>query len=441
MNKLKAHSSSKISKNGWLTILFLFTVSIINVADKAIIGLASIPLMKELDLTPTEWGIVGSSFFWLFSISALLVGFLSDYVGTKRVITTITSIWAVVQIATVFTMNLPYLVLTRIILGAGEGPTYALSMTMAAKSVPKEKVGLSLTLVSIGNTVGAAIAAPVLLFFIINHGWRSAFIFLGVIGAIWTVLWVFLVKENKEVDEVVPVKMKKDDVPKASWSEVLPKLFSRNFILISLCAFASYWFFSIELAWFPNYFQEARGINGTMLQWAIMIPWILTTMSQLFFSTISDRIYAKTQNVVRSRVFIVGPLILLAAACYFLATIVQSNILTVALLSLGVSLRSIIMVLGPAILTSVFPKRHYGKAQGTYTAFYYLAGIIAPFATGLIIQNATSTIAGFHQAFILGAVFLFVSGLLFWIWVRPQDENQTIGSKTPSNENQTVINL
>lgn len=434
MNKLKTHSNSKITKNGWLTILFLFTVSIINVADKAIIGLASVPLMKELNLTPTEWGIVGSSFFWLFSISALLVGFLSDYIGTKRVITTITSVWAVVQIATIFTMNLPYLVLTRIILGVGEGPTYGLAMTMAAKAVPKEKVGFGLTLVSIGNTVGAAIAAPVLLYFIINHGWRSAFIFLGIIGAIWTVLWVLLVKENKEADNLSSVEMKKEDVPKASWSEVLPKLFSRNFILISLCAFASYWFFSIELAWFPNYFQKARGINGTMLQWAIMIPWILTTMSQLFFATISDRIYAKTQNIVRSRVFIVGPLILLAAVCYFLATIIQSNILTVALLSLGVALRSIILVLGPAILTSMFSKKHYGKAQGTYTAIYYLAGIIAPFATGLIIQNAASSIAGFHQAFILGAVFLFVSGLLFWIWVRPQEEKQSIESKASLTE-------
>lgn len=427
MNDLKAHSNPKLSRNAWLTIGFLFTVSIINVADKAIIGLASVPLMKELNLSPSEWGIVGSSFFWLFSISALLVGFLSDYIGTKRVITVITSVWAVVQFATIFTMSLPYLVVTRMILGAGEGPTYGLAMTMAAKSVPKERVGVSLTLVSVGNTVGAAIAAPVLLYFIVNHGWRSAFIFLGVLGAIWTLFWVLIVKENKE--NIKPKQVKNEDVEKASWSEVLPKLFSRNFILISLCAFASYWFFAIELAWFPNYFEKARGIDGTMLQLAIMIPWVLTTISQLFFSSVSDRIYAKTQNVVRSRVFIVGPMMLLAALFYFLATVVESSTLAVAMLTLAVALRSIILVLGPAILTSVFPKKHYGKAQGSYTAIYYLAGILAPFVTGLIIQNAATTIAGFHQAFNLGAAIIFVTGLLFWIWVRPQEASQSINSQ------------
>jgi MFS family permease len=300
---------------------------------------------------------------------------------------------------------------------------------MAAKSVPKERVGVSLTLVSVGNTVGAAIAAPVLLYFIVNHGWRSAFIFLGVIGAIWTLLWVLIVKENKEDISVRPIKVKNEDGAKASWSEVLPKLFSRNFILISLCAFASYWFFAIELAWFPNYFEKARGIDGTMLQLAIMIPWVLTTISQLFFSSVSDRIYAKTQNVVRSRVFIVGPMMLLAALFYFLATVVSSNTLAVTMLSLAVALRSIILVLGPAILTSVFPKKHYGKAQGSYTAIYYLAGILAPFVTGLIIQNAATTMAGFHQAFHLGAAIIFVTGLLFWIWVRPQEAAQTVNSQ------------
>ena len=420
MIKMKAHSKTKIGRKAWLTIAFLFTVSIINVADKAIIGLASVPIMKELDLSPSQWGIVGSSFFWLFSISALLIGALSDKVGTKRVITSITTVWSIVQFATIFSMNLPYLVLTRIILGAGEGPTYALSMAMAAKSVPREKVGLTLTIVSIGNTVGAAIAAPVLIFFIFNYGWRSGFIFLGIVGSIWTILWILIVKQP----EVEQKQTSKEKNKNSNWSEVLPKLFSCNFIFISLCAFASYWFFSIELAWFPNYFEKARGINGTMLQLAIMIPWIITTLSQFTFSTISDWLYAKTQDIVRSRVFIVGPLILAAAVFYFLATTVKSNTLAVTFLTLGVALRSIIMVLGPAILTSMFPKQHYGKAQGSYTAIYYLAGIIAPYVTGVIIQNASTTIAGFHQAFNLGATFLFVSGILFWIWVRPQDQNK-----------------
>jgi len=38
----------------------------INFADKAIIGLAGVPIMTELHPTPRQFGLVGSSFFLLF---------------------------------------------------------------------------------------------------------------------------------------------------------------------------------------------------------------------------------------------------------------------------------------------------------------------------------------------------------------------------------------
>lgn len=406
---------SKISKNAWVTIFFLFTLSIINVADKSIIGLVSVPIMKDLNLSPTQWGIVGSSFFWLFSISALTIGILSDKIGTKKVITSISSVWAVVQFATVFAVNLPYLVVTRIILGAGEGPTYGLSMSMAAKSVPKEKMGTAMTLVSVGNTVGAAIAAPILIFFISRFSWHAAFLFMGIIGLIWTISWIFLVKndatEQKEVAK---------STTKSNWKEVLPLLLSKNFILISLCTFASYWFFSIELSWLPNYFSQVRHLDGTILQVAIMAPWVITTISQLTFSTLSDKLFAKTQNLVKSRIFIAAPLVILAAACYVFATLVDNTAWMIIFFCLAISFRSIMMVLGPAIISTMFNKEHYGKAQGSFTAIYYLAGILAPLITGIIIQNATSLEAGFHQAFYLAAGLLAITGIIFGIFSRPK---------------------
>ena len=36
---------------------------------------------------------------------------------------------------------------------------------------------------------------------IINYGWRSAFIATGIIGVIWVVAWLWIVKEKKESKE------------------------------------------------------------------------------------------------------------------------------------------------------------------------------------------------------------------------------------------------
>jgi hypothetical protein len=51
----------------------LFLYMLVNFADKAVVGLAAVPIMQELELTPKQFGLVGSSFFFLFSLSAILV--------------------------------------------------------------------------------------------------------------------------------------------------------------------------------------------------------------------------------------------------------------------------------------------------------------------------------------------------------------------------------
>jgi hypothetical protein len=49
---------------------------VINFADKAVIGIAAVPMMQELQLGPRQFGLVGSSFFLLFAVSSVATGFL-----------------------------------------------------------------------------------------------------------------------------------------------------------------------------------------------------------------------------------------------------------------------------------------------------------------------------------------------------------------------------
>lgn len=53
-------------KNAWLIVGLLFLFMLINFADKAVIGIAAVPIMQELQLSPREFGLIGSSFFLLF---------------------------------------------------------------------------------------------------------------------------------------------------------------------------------------------------------------------------------------------------------------------------------------------------------------------------------------------------------------------------------------
>jgi len=70
-------------KAAWLLVGLL-----IDFADKAVIGIAAVPIKQELDFSPREFGLVGSSFFLLFAFSAVATGFLVNRAQTRRVLAT-----------------------------------------------------------------------------------------------------------------------------------------------------------------------------------------------------------------------------------------------------------------------------------------------------------------------------------------------------------------
>src|ERR1043166_10301586 len=65
------------AKAAWLTVGLLFLFMVINFADKAVIGIAAVPLLDELHLSPREFGMLGSSFYRLCSVS----GSMSSVIG------------------------------------------------------------------------------------------------------------------------------------------------------------------------------------------------------------------------------------------------------------------------------------------------------------------------------------------------------------------------
>jgi MFS family permease len=417
---------SAMSKKAWVIIFLLFLLTVISNADKAIIGFASVPIMKELGLNAEQWGVVGSVFFLLYSISAILGGSLADKIGTKKVIIGMVAIWSIVQFSTIFVSSFAFLLVTRIILGAGEGPSYSLAMTAASKYLPKEKLGIGLTLVSVGGPLGVAISAPILMHMILSYGWRSAFIATGVVGFLWIIAWLFIANE-KTVTNSEPAASKDGSkvTPIPAESKFMSVLLSKNFILVALCGFATYWSFTIGLNWLPNYLENVRSLGEETLGIVVALPWIMITLSQITFSSISDRIYHKTKSVVKGRIFILGPVMAAGAVSYFLGTMVSSNILAIALLSLGLTFGCITLVMGPAILVDLVSPKHQGKIQGWFMALTSLGGIVGPYVTGLLIENSASTAAGFHTAFQVCGLVLIVFGGLAWMAVRPKTKENS----------------
>ena len=76
----------RMSRRAWIVTGMLVLFQIIAFADKAVLGLVSADAMPELGLTATEFGFIGSAFFFLYAIVSVVTGFLASKISVKWIL-------------------------------------------------------------------------------------------------------------------------------------------------------------------------------------------------------------------------------------------------------------------------------------------------------------------------------------------------------------------
>ncbi len=411
-----------ISPFGWVMIVMLFVLGAINFADKAVLGLAAMPIIQELHLSPVQYGVVSGSLFWLFSLSSVLVTAWADVVGTKKILALLATIWALAQFATVFVTSFLGLLLTRMVLGAGEGPSYGTSVTSASKWLPPDRRAFGLGIVTFGGSIGPAVFAPLLTFVIVLLGWRAAFALLGMIGILWVLTWLLVARERPAEGDLPVVKTRVAH-HQTRWPQLFRILFSRTIVCSILAAFSVYWSTALLLNWTPVYLVSVRNLTLTdpLYLLGVSLPWILQSLALIFFGALADRLLRLTGSVRRSRARLSGMLLILGAVFLFVAVSIPSTLGSVLLFALAAIAGSAIPML-VAILLDVTPEAHRGFTQGIAVGIATLPGFIAPLVTGLMVQAAGSNaIQGLQRAYVLAALLLLVCGVLFMVVVRPDE--------------------
>src|SRR5258708_28345769 len=190
-------------KGAWGMTALIFLFMFINFADKAVLGLAAQPLMAELKLSPEQFGLIGSAFFLLFPLSAVLVGFVTNRVPARHSLLAMAILWSLVQFPMLGVTTLQVLIASRIFLGVAEGPASPLASHPAHKRFPHSLRAMPTAVIAQGSTIGVIVAVPVLNWIIVRYSWHWAFAALGLAGLSWVVLWALFGREGTLVDPPV----------------------------------------------------------------------------------------------------------------------------------------------------------------------------------------------------------------------------------------------
>jgi MFS family permease len=402
-------------KGAWRITFLLFLFMLVNFADKMVVGLAGVPMMTELKLEPEQFGLLGSSFFFLFSIAAIVVGFVVNRIATRWVLLALALTWALAQFPMVGHVGFTTLLICRVILGAGEGPAFSVAAHAIYKWFPDEKRTVPTAILSQGSACGVILAVPALNWVILNYSWHYAFGALGVVGLMWAAAWLIMGKEGPLVQTVAMAAAE----PRIPYFRLLT---SRTFVGCCAATFGAYWALSLGLTWFTPFIVRALGFSQSDAGWISILPWVFGATIVLLTGWISQVLMARgvsTRNargVLGAAPLVVGGL-MLAAMPY-----VDGTGLQIALLVVGAGLCGSIYVVCPPMLSEFTPVSQRGAVISIYGAIYTLAGMLAPSVMGSVIQHASGLMEGYMTGFTINAVILIGSGLLGLLLLWPNTE-------------------
>jgi MFS transporter, ACS family, hexuronate transporter len=170
--------------------------SALNYLDRQILAALAPVLRAEFSLTNTGYGMVLAAFSITYAISSPLAGLLIDRFGLNRAISAGVGLWSMAGVATGFARGLPALLGCRAVLGAAEScGVPAVGKALHEYLLPGERA-LGNALSQIGLSLGAIAAPPLAVWFALHYGWRSAFVFTGVLGLAWIPLWLWASKKS-----------------------------------------------------------------------------------------------------------------------------------------------------------------------------------------------------------------------------------------------------
>jgi MFS family permease len=156
--------------------------------DAMLYSLVLAMLMRDLGMSKTTAGSLGTLTLLASGIGGVLFGFLADRIGRKHALMASILTYSMCSFASGLATSITMLAIARFVLGLGMGGEWNTGATLVAETWPTEFRAKAIAIVqsswALGFAAAALIAGPVSRY----YGWRAVF-FVGILPALVT-LWI-----------------------------------------------------------------------------------------------------------------------------------------------------------------------------------------------------------------------------------------------------------
>jgi MFS family permease len=361
--------------------------------DRGAVNILMPFIVRELHLSNTQVGLVGSALALTWSLSNIVSGRLSDTLGRRKPLliaaVVVFSLCSFVSgLATSFVM----LIGARMFMGLAEGPVPPLTVALLAEASSPKRRGLNGGIMLAFNPLLAGMLGPIVLIALAQaYSWREAFYIAGIPGLVAAfILWKFVHERGARVATPVPAATLNPsaavaaDQPLMSVGQIIR---TRNVWLSALicsCVMAA---FALDGIFLPLYYVNVRHISATHLSWILSALGFMALPVLCLVPALSDRIGRKPVIACCFLFGLIGPL----ATLFFHGPLIGLALLLMTATVMAGAAPLVIM----AIPSESLPIRSVGTAVGIIPGIGELVGSFGAPALGGWVADKTSLAAPF----------------------------------------------
>jgi MFS family permease len=380
------------SRRAGTALLILLTLSVaINYLDRGALSVAAPLIIKDLNLSPAQMGLLFSAFFWSYSSFQLIAGWLVDRFSIKWIYAGGYLTWSLATAAVGLVNGLPALLAARLLLGIGESVAYPASSKIIVRYFPEERRGLANALIDAGAKLGPGFSTLLGGLTVATYGWRAMFLVAGLASLLWLIPWLLIAKSDFPVRPAA-------EPEGPGWRELLrcSQVWGTSVGMFSL----GYVLYFI-LSWLPSYLVAERGFSMSAMAVLGSIPFWGMAVTSIVGGWTSDRWIRAGANPGKVRKLYAAGGLLLCAAAILPAAFVTSSTSSVVLITAACMFLGLFTSNVWAITQTLAGPLAAGKWTGFQNAIGNLGGVISPLLTGWVVTQTGSFALAFAAATIV----------------------------------------
>jgi MFS family permease len=172
----------------WYALGLLALINLLNYIDRNVIFALFEPIKRDLALTDSQLGWLGSAYIFVFSVAALPFGVLSDLRSRRAVIAGGVTVWSAFTFLSGLVNSFGQLFTCRALVGVGEAAFGPASSSLVADYFPQRGRAIAMGILSSGIALGGVLGLLLGGGLEAAYGWRVAFMTVGVPGFVCALL-------------------------------------------------------------------------------------------------------------------------------------------------------------------------------------------------------------------------------------------------------------